>query len=66
MKLTLKKEKVKENITSDALNSGFKEMEELFVCAHEQGYSIIFDDSICFDLPIVMRLKEIKQDIDKQ
>ena len=53
------------NITSNALDLGFKEMEELFVCAHEQGYSIILDDSICFDIPIVMRLKEIKQEINR-
>lgn len=66
MKLTLKRKKVKEDITSNALDLGIKEMEELFICAHEQGYSIIFDDSICFDLLTVIRLKEIKRDINKQ
>ncbi len=39
---------------------------ELFICAKEQGYSLIFDGRICFDLSVVMDLGKIQIGEDKK
>ena len=33
--------------------------QELFICAEQQGYAIIFEGRICFDLLVVMDLSKI-------
>ncbi len=38
--------------------------QELFICAKEQGYAIIFEGRICFDLLVVMDLSKIQMTED--
>ena len=40
--------------------------QELFICAEQQGYAIIFDGRICFELLVVLDLSKIQQAEDKK